>query len=123
MGAGLKFMNKLQPALQVRLQGNKPYFLSPLATTAQKIVISRVGEEPSISYGIDQIEENMRILGRQFVDMRSQRRKAFFSKRDQLANFSYDPQYVYTVGVISLSIVQPYSYPNLAPSDLNVTLI
>ena len=97
MGAGLRFMNKLQPALQVRLQGNKPYFLSPLATTAQKIVISRVGEEPSISYGIDQIEENMRILGRQFVDMKSQRRKAFFSKRDQLAKFSYDPQYVYTV--------------------------
>lgn len=37
VGAGLRFMSRLQPALRVRLQGEKPYFLSPLASTAQKI--------------------------------------------------------------------------------------
>ena len=53
----------------MRLQGARPYFLSPLVSTAQKIVVSRPGEEPSISHGLDHIEENMRLAGRVFHGM------------------------------------------------------
>ena len=37
VNAALKIMSRLQPAVQVALNGDKPYFLSPLASTAQKI--------------------------------------------------------------------------------------
>lgn len=37
VNAALQFMTRLQPAHQVRLEGDHPYILSPLASTAQKI--------------------------------------------------------------------------------------
>lgn len=40
VNAAFNFMSKLQPAIRVCLSGDKPYFLSPLASTAQKISTS-----------------------------------------------------------------------------------
>ena len=37
VNAALKVMSRLQPAVQIHLSGKQPYFLSPLASTAQKI--------------------------------------------------------------------------------------
>ena len=54
-----------------------PLFAFPIPTA----VISLPGDEPSISYGIDSLEENMTLLHPSFAKMTSQKRKAFFVKR------------------------------------------
>jgi hypothetical protein len=92
----LKFMTSLQPAIAVDLKGTKPYFLSPLVCTAQRIVISKPGEEPGISYGIGSIEENMSLLGPSFPKMSSHKRKAYFSKKENLKQYYFEPDLVYT---------------------------
>jgi hypothetical protein len=44
-------------------------------------VISKPGNEPSISYGIDSLEENMSLLDPIFRKMSHRKRKAYFAKR------------------------------------------
>jgi hypothetical protein len=96
VNVALKFMTRLQPAIAVDLKGTKPYFLSPLICTAQKIVISKPGEEPCISYGIESIEENMSLLGPSFPKMSSHKRKVYFSKKENLKQYYFEPDSVYT---------------------------
>lgn len=58
------------------------------------IVISKVGEEPSIFS--DHFEDQLQQLGADFVNMPTKKRKAYFTKYSNLLQHSYDPQYVYT---------------------------
>lgn len=51
-----------------------PYRTSPT-------VITKPGNEPSISYGIDALEENMSLLDPIFRKMSHRKRKAYFAKR------------------------------------------
>lgn len=45
------------------------------------LVVSKPGQEPSISYGIDTLEENMNLLDPIFSKMSHRKRKAYFVKR------------------------------------------
>ena len=70
---------KLQPGFQFHLEGSKPYFLSPLMSTSQHVMINRPGQEPGLSdsnYG-----DNLSLLGSEFQGMPERKRKAFFSQR------------------------------------------
>jgi hypothetical protein len=96
VNVALKFITKLQPSIAVDLKGEKPYFLSPLVCTAQKIVMNKPGDEPSISYGIESIEENMALLGPLFPKMSSHKRKVYFSKKENLNKYSFNPDLMYT---------------------------
>jgi hypothetical protein len=92
--AAIGVISKIQPALQVCLEGDNPYIISPLASTSQSIVISRVGSEPNIFS--DTIEEDMTILGHPFGNMNSKQRKSYFSKHRNLVGYEYNPDFVYT---------------------------
>ena len=92
----LNLLSKFQPAIKVNLIGNKPYILSPLAAAAQKIIVSKPGDEPSVSKNIYFSTEDMALQGDEFENMDRIRRRAFFSKRSNLANYYYDPELVYT---------------------------
>ena len=57
------------------------FLLSFLLQISSYLVVSKPGQEPSISYGIDTLEENMNILDPIFSKMSHRKRKAYFVKR------------------------------------------
>ena len=94
MRTALGLIKRLQPGLQVSVEGDNPYLVSPLASTCQAIVVSRPGAEPSLNNL--QVKEDMTLLGSAFESMNSKQRKFYFSKPQNLAAHSYNPELVYT---------------------------
>ena len=94
MRTALGLIKRLQPGLQVSVEGDNPYLVSPLASTCQAIVVSRPGTEPSLNNL--QVKEDTALLGSAFESMTSKQRKMYFSKPQNLALHSYSPEFVYT---------------------------
>ena len=94
--SALKLFSNLQPAIKVNLNGDKPYLLSPLASAAQKIIVSRPGDEPSVSKNIYYSEEDMSLQSKDFENMDRIRRRAYLSKRANLNKYYFETDLVYT---------------------------
>eukprot|EP00597_Dinobryon_sp_UTEXLB2267_P010167 CAMPEP_0170104094 /NCGR_PEP_ID=MMETSP0020_2-20130122/3906_1 /TAXON_ID=98059 /ORGANISM="Dinobryon sp., Strain UTEXLB2267" /LENGTH=775 /DNA_ID=CAMNT_0010327829 /DNA_START=547 /DNA_END=2874 /DNA_ORIENTATION=+ len=94
MRAALGLIKKLQPGLQLNLEGDSPFLVSPMASTSQAIVVSEPGTEPDIT--TLKIEENMTLMGSLFDSMTSKQRQAYFSKPQNLSQYTFQPKYVYT---------------------------
>lgn len=94
MRTALGLIKRLQPGLQIAVEGDNPYLISPLISTCQVVNISRVGAEPSLNSL--KIEEDLSLLGAPFESMTSTQRKIFFSKPPNLSIHSYSPDFVYT---------------------------
>eukprot|EP01042_Synura_sphagnicola_P000163 gene163-164_t len=97
----LYLLAQLQPGMEADLTSESPYILSPLMSTCQNIVVSKVGEEPAIrvdAVGVQPIVEDLRILGADFQPEHggeaatSGQRARFFSDRVNLSKFSFDPE-------------------------------
>ena len=67
------------------------YVLCPLG-------ISRVGSEPDLNI-VEELDEDMSLLGKKYVGMSSKRRKAHFSRRKTLVKHFYDPNLIYTFDI------------------------
>ncbi len=98
INAVLSVVRLLSPALRENITGDSPYLISPLAATAQTLIVSKVGEEPNIcDYNL---QENTRLLGGTYFDsgpgVRFTQRKAFLSKTSNLAGHKFSPDLVYT---------------------------
>ena len=89
-------VSNLQPAIKVNLTGNKPYILSPLASAAQKIIVSMPGDEPSVSKNIYFSEEDMVLQSKDFENMDRIKRRAYLSKRANLNKYYFETDLVYT---------------------------
>lgn len=92
-------MHMLQPGMHCNLEGDHPFVLSPLMSTMQAIVISTKGTEPPLlapDGSIEEMKENLSILGPEFCGMSAAARKAFFSDEKNLEKFSFDPELVYS---------------------------
>lgn len=89
-------LERLQPSLSMNLEVPKPYVLSPLMSTMQAISVSRQGEENSISSNSDLTEEDLSLLDPEFKEMSSSDRKTYFSKKENLNKYYFDPSFVYT---------------------------
>jgi hypothetical protein len=94
--SALKLVSNLQPAIKVNLTGNKPYILSPLASAAQKIIVSMPGDEPSVSKNIYFSEEDMVLQSKDFENMDRIKRRAYLSKRANLNKYYFETDLVYT---------------------------
>ncbi len=57
-------------------------------------MISRPGSEPRV--GSLEVEEDLSLLSAYFSGMGAKKRKAFFARRSNLQNYSFDPALVYT---------------------------
>lgn len=90
----LPLLRSLQPAMELQLEGDTSYVLTPLASTAKNIVVSRPGAEPSISQ-LDTLQEDMSLILDDTIRDAAARRK-YFSNKDNLELFSFDPSLVYT---------------------------
>lgn len=93
--AVLQLISRLQPGFRTSMRGDKPYLLAPLVSAAQAMVISRIGNEPLTS-ALQDIEEDVSLLGKKYYGMSRKRRKAHFSARRNLEKHFFDPNLVYT---------------------------
>mmetsp|Transcript_6711 Transcript_6711/g.6934 ORF Transcript_6711/g.6934 Transcript_6711/m.6934 type:complete len:186 (+) Transcript_6711:578-1135(+) len=75
--------------------------MSPLIATSQNISINYPGDEPDITDTGIGIQEDCSLLGPPFINekgiiMSNRKRKSFFSTRENLETYSFDPSLVYT---------------------------
>lgn len=87
----------IQPDLTLYPSGPHPCMLSSLITTMQHIQVSYPGEEPNIFSDLDACRtENLKLLGAEFDGMTSSERRVFFSDKNNIDRFYYEPTFVYT---------------------------
>lgn len=89
-------LEKLQPSVQMELSGARPYIVSPLMSTMQCIAVSRPGSEPAISSNVEWSEEDLSLVSNDLKGMSSSQRKSYFSREENLRQFTFDPNLVYT---------------------------
>lgn len=82
--------------MQLKLDGDNPYFLAPLMTSMQTVNVSRDGAQPVISNFNKPIHEDLSLHGDEFIEMSASRRKQYLSNHDNLKKYSFDPSLVYT---------------------------
>jgi len=90
-------INRLCPSMVLKLDGDRPFFLAPLMTSMQTINVSKDGNQPSISSSISSsLREDLSLIGKEFINMSSSRRKQYLSNHDNLKKYTFDPTLVYT---------------------------
>ena len=91
-------INRLCPSMVLKLDGDHPFFLAPLMTSMQTINVSKDGNQPSISSSSSSssLIEDLSLIGKEFINMSSSRRKQYLSNHDNLKKYTFDPTLVYT---------------------------
>ena len=111
----LGLLSKIQPGLQVSLEGTKPYMVSSLIAASKNVVVSLPGDEPDICItgdsGTESVREDMTLLvthseggsqyssstaNKVFSSRSASKRANFFSDLKNLDMYSYSPDLVYT---------------------------
>lgn len=95
--AATNIIGKLAPGSDIRVEGDRPTMLAPLAGTSQVVRVDEVGDEPDIA-SIEGVEEDCTLLGRKFAKSRmsSSSRKSHLSNPKKSSRYTFDVDRVYT---------------------------
>lgn len=86
-------INRLCPSMQLKVDGDNPFFLAPLMTSMQTVNAAKNGDEPNIQEYEKPIVEDLKLHG---IDMSASERKNYLSNINNLERYCFDPNLVYT---------------------------
>ena len=92
----IPLISRVCPSMQLKLDGNNPFFLAPLMTSMQTINVAKDGHQPDISSFNTPIHEDLSLHGKEFIGMSASRRKQYLANHDNLKKYTFDPSLIYT---------------------------
>jgi len=98
LNAATSLIGKLAPGAEIRVSGEHPKMLAPLAGTSQVVRADEPGTEPDIA-SEDGVEEDCTLLGGKFATGKSvsiSARKAHLANPKHASKYTFDTETVYT---------------------------
>lgn len=95
--AATNLIGKLAPGSEIRVHGDHPTMLAPLAGTSQAVRADEPGSEPDIATE-EGVEENCTLLGGKFSDgnVTVSSRKTHLANSQKASQYTFDTDTVYT---------------------------
>jgi len=106
ISGAIKVVRSLAPAVVANIDSTTPHMISPLASAAQVIEVSKPGEERPLP---EEPQECLDLMGHRFVGMKFTERKSFFNDLGHLSQYHFEPEWVYTISCYT-HMIAPSSY-------------
>merc|ERR1719361_1604357 len=94
ISGAVKVVKALAPAVMANIDSVTPHMMSPLASAAQLIEVSKPGTERPLP---QEPKECLDLVDAQFIGMKFGDRKSYFNDLEHLRRYHFEPQFVYTM--------------------------